>query len=142
MYAIERWPSNMDRDWHRKMREARTGALQSGLDPELVKTAASMGIARLVAAADKFQIAVIDNLRQWVSEHEVSITEVMKEMQYRIDKVGSDFDLSDEQLSRAVVSGLARYVDDGGSVEFAIGLADRMGIAEEKRSFLQLAVDL
>jgi hypothetical protein len=141
MYAIERWSLNMDRDWLRKMREARSTALQGGLDPELVKTAASMGIARLVAGADKFQTAVFDNLRRWVSEHEVSISEVMKEMQYRIAKVGSDFDLTEEQVSRAVVAGLVRYVDDGGSIEFAIGLADLMGIAEESRCFLQLGVD-
>jgi hypothetical protein len=142
MYAIERWPLNMDRDWLRKMREARSGALQSGLDPELVKTAACMGITRLVGGVDKFQTAVFENLRRWVSEHEVSISEVMKEMQYRIAKVGSEFDLTEGQASRAVIAGLVRYIDDGGSIEFAIGLADLMGIAEERRCFLQLAVDL
>jgi hypothetical protein len=133
---------SMDRHWLQKMREARIAAAEGDLDPELIKTAARMGIARLVRRADNFQAAVVENLRRWVSEHEVSISEVMKEMQYRITKVGGEFDLTEEQVSRAVIVGLVGYVDDGGSVKFAVEFADFLQIAEERRCFLKLADDL
>jgi hypothetical protein len=142
MYAMESWPLSMDRDWMRKMRGARLAAVQSALDPVLVKAAATMGIARLLRSADKFQAAVFEKLTRWVSAHEVSSSEVMKEMQYRIAEVGADFNLTEAEVTRAVVTGLVGYIDDGGSPEFAIRLADFMGIAEEKRCFLQLVVDL
>jgi hypothetical protein len=62
-------------------------------------------------------------------------------MQYRITKVGSTFELTEVQVNRAVALGLAHYTDDGGSPEFAVGLADVMGIAEEQRSFLRLEME-
>jgi hypothetical protein len=141
MYGIERWPSNVEGHWQAKMNDARVAAIQAGLDPELVKLAAGMGIARLVRDADRFQVMMFEKIRVLVSGHEIPVSEVMQEMQYRIARVRSDFDLTWEQVGRAVVLGLARYADDGGSPEFAIGLADLMGIAEEKRCFLRLAVD-
>jgi hypothetical protein len=142
MFGIERWPSNAEGHWHTKMSDARIAAIQAGLDPDLVKTAAGMGIARLVRDADRFQVRMFEKIRVLVSGHELPVSEVMQEMQYRIAKVRSDFDLTWEQVGRAVVLGLTRYADDGGSPEFAIGFADLMGIAEEKRCFLRLAVDL
>jgi hypothetical protein len=141
MYSIERWPSDLDNHWLRKMSDARVAAAEGGLDPELINTAAGMGIVRLVRAADEFQARMFEKIRILVSEHEIPISEVMQEMQHRIARVRSTFDLTGEQVTRAVVAGLARYTDDGGSFEFAIGLADLMGIAEEKRCFLRLAVD-
>jgi hypothetical protein len=141
MYGIELWPSNVDNQWLSKMSGALTAAAQSGLDPALIKTAASMGIARLVRKVDEFQTRMFETIQKLMSWHEVPISEVIREMQYRIAKVGSAFDLTEEQVSRAVILGLARYIDDGGSPEFAIRLADLMGIAEEKRCFLRLAVD-
>jgi len=142
MYGIERWPSNPEGHWQSKMSDARIAAVQKGLDPELVKTAAAMGIVRLVRDADRFQAGMFEKIRVLVSGHEIPVSEVMQEMQYRIAKVRSDFDLTWEQVGRAVVLGLTRYADDAGSPEFAVGLADLMGIAEEKRCFLRLAVDL
>jgi hypothetical protein len=142
MYGIERWPSNPEGYWQSKMSDARIAAIQAGLDPDLVKTAAGMGITRLVRDAERFQARMFEKIRVLVSGHEIPVSEVMQEMQYRIAKVRSDFDLTWEQVGRAVVVGLTRYADDGGSPEFAIGLADLMGIAEEKRCFLRLAVDL
>jgi hypothetical protein len=142
MYTIEKWPLNMERDWLRKMREARLAAIEVGLDLNLIKTAALLGIVKLVRSADEFQAAVFDNIRRWVSAHEVSISEVMKELQYRITKVAVDFDLTEEQVTCATTSGLVAYVNDGGSLEFAVGLADFMDIPEEKRRFLHLAADL
>lgn len=141
MYGIEMWPSNVDSHWLSEMSDARIAATQGGLDPMLIKTAASMGIARLVRKVDEFQTRMFEKIRKLMSWHEVPISEVMQEMQYRIAKVGSAFDLTEEQVSRAVIHGLARYTDDGGSPEFAIRLADFMGIAEEKRCFLRLTVD-
>jgi hypothetical protein len=142
MYAIERWPSNVDSHWLSKMSDARVAAIESSLDPELIRTAAGMGIARLVRTADEFQTRMFEKIRVLVSAHEVPMSEVMQEMQHRITKVRSAFDLTDEQVGQAVVVGLARYAENGGSLEFAIGLADLVGIAEEKRSFLRLTVDL
>jgi hypothetical protein len=141
MSRIEKWPSNMDGHWLTHMNEARIAAAQRGLDATLIKTAASMGIARLVRKADEFQTRMFERIRGLVSAHEMPMSEVTQEMQYRITKVGSTFELTETQVNRAVVLGLARYTDDGGSPEFAVGLADFMGIAEEQRSFLRLEME-
>jgi hypothetical protein len=142
MYRIERWPANMESHWLNHMTDARNAATQHGLDPALIKTAASMGIARLVRKSDEFQTRMFERIRGLVSAHEMPLSEVTREMQYRIEKVGSTFELTEEQVNRAVILGLERYTDDGGSPEFAVGLADVLGIAEEKRYFLRLAVGL
>jgi hypothetical protein len=100
-----------------------------------------MGIARLVQTADEFQARMFERIRILVSQHEIPMSEVMQEMQYRIAKIRSTFDLTEERVNRAVIVGLARSVDDGGSLEFAIGLADLLGIAEDKRAFLRITAD-
>jgi hypothetical protein len=141
MYGIEMWPSNADNHWLSNMNEARVAATQSALDPALIKTAASMGISRLVRKVDEFQTRKFEKIRLLMSWQEVPISEVTQEIQSRIVNVGSAFDLSEEQISRAVALGLARYIDDGGSPEFAIQLADLMGIVEENRFFLRLAAE-
>jgi hypothetical protein len=142
MYEIEKWPANADDQWQRKMHEARSSAAQHGLDAELIRTAAIMGIARLVRTVDDFRTALFEQVKLFVTEHEFTISDMLDEMKYRIDVVRLAFDLNEEQVGYMVGAALARYVDDGGSPEVAILLADRMGVAEEKRSFLQLAVGI
>jgi hypothetical protein len=142
MYGIEKWPSDLDHRWLSKMRDARAAAMQSGLDAALVKTAAGIGIVRLLRSADEFQTRMFKRIRGLVNAHAIPISEVMRELQHRIVEVRSAFELTEEQADRAVVVGLRHYADDGGSPEFAIRLADVMGIAEEQRYFLRVTVDL
>lgn len=141
MYGIEKWPANLDDQWQRKMNEARRIAVHHGLAPELVQLAASMGIARLVRTADNFRKDIFEKVRAFMKEHEFSISEVTDEMFHRIATVRLAYDLTEEHVRRMTGSSLTRYVDDGGSPEFAIKLADVMGIAEDQRSFLRLKLD-
>ena len=141
MYGIELWPSNVENHWLIKMYAACNAATRGGLDPALTKTAASMGIARLVRNVDEFQTGMFERVRKLMNWSEIPVSEVVQEVHSRIAKIASAFDLTEEQVNRAVIIGLTRYSDDGGSPEVAIQLADLMGIAEEKRFFLRLAVD-
>jgi len=140
MYGIEKWPSNTDDHWQRKMNEARSAAVHGGLDAQLVRTAARFGICRLVRTTDRFQSEMYRKIRAFVFEHELKISEVIDEIQYRIAAVKLEFDLTEEIVAASVVEGLMHYVEDGGSPEVAIRLADAMAIAEGARSFLQPAV--
>lgn len=141
MYGIEKWPANLDDQWQRKMNEARNAAVHRGLAPELVQLAASMGITRSVRTADNFRKEIFEKVRAFMNEHEFSISEVTDEMYHRIATVRLAFDLTEEHVGHVIASALARYVDDGGSPEFAIRLADAMNIPEEKRSFLRLTIE-
>jgi hypothetical protein len=142
MFGIEKWPANPDDQWQRKMNETRAVADQRGLSAQLVQSAAIMGIVRLVRTADDFRTGMFEKVRAFMKEHEIAISEVIDEMHHRIETIALAFGLSDEQVARAVLSGLDCYIDGGGSPEFAVKLADAMGIDEENRSFLQLGLEL
>jgi hypothetical protein len=142
MYGIEKWPSSPDDQWQRKMNEARSAAAQRGLNAKLVQAAAIMGILRLVRTADEFRTGMFEKVRAFMKEHEIAISEVIDEMHHRIETIALAFDLSAEQIGRAVQIGLDSYIQGGGSPEFAVKLADAMEIAEEDRSFLQLGIEL
>jgi hypothetical protein len=141
MYGIEKWPANPDDQWQRKMNEARSAAVQRGLDTKLVQAAAVMGIVRLVRNADGFRTGMFEKVRAFMKEHEIAISEVIDEMNHRIETIALAFDLNEGQVGRAVRAGLVFYAEAGGSPEFAIKLADAMEIAEEDRAFLNLPIE-
>lgn len=140
MFGIERWPAELDQDWLRNMSNARSKAERAGLTGELAQTAAVMGVERLIWKAGQFQAVMIAKVREFMSEHEIPASEIMQEMQYRIGAVQSEFRLTNEQITQAAIRGLSRYIDDGGSPEFGIGLADLLGIPEDEREFLRIAI--
>ena len=142
IYEIERWPSSIENNWLDQMGDARSVAIERSMDPGLVNLAARAGIARLVRGADDFKARMFERIRILVTQHEIPLSEVMREVEYRIGRIKTTFQLTDEQVHTAVAAGLRRYLDGGGSPEFAIGLADLVGVPEEKRSFLELPTDL
>jgi hypothetical protein len=140
MFSIERWPVDLEQDWLRNMGNARSNAERAGLTGELVQVAVMMGLERLIWKADQFRAVMVAKIQEFVSEHEIPASEIMEEMQYRIGAVQSEFRLTNEQIAQAVIGGMSRYIDDGGSPEFGIGLADLLGIPADERKFLRITI--